>query len=57
MKTLNYMLQVDEVVNGIKGIGGELKEDHVVKKVLGSLPRFYNHRVFAIEENKNLDIY
>lgn len=47
----SYMFWVDEVVTRIKGLGVELKEDEVVKKVLGSLPKSYAHKVPSIEES------
>lgn len=48
---------MDEVVIGIKGIGGEVKEDEIAKKVLRYLPKYYSHKVYAIEESKDLDKY
>lgn len=53
----SYVLWVDEVVNGIKGIGGELKEDEAMKKILRSLPKSYSHKISTIEESKDLDKY
>jgi len=41
---------VDQKVNGITGLGGEVKEDEIVKKVLRTLPKSYSHKVFAIEK-------
>lgn len=53
----SYILQVTEVVNGIRGISGKWDEDGVVKKALRSLPKYYSSKVFAIEERKDLDKY
>ena len=36
-----YLLRVDEVVNAIRGLGGELKEREVVDKVMRTLPMKY----------------
>lgn len=51
----SYMLWVDEFVIGIKGVDGEVKEDEIVKKVMIYLPKSYRHKVFYIEESKDLD--
>lgn len=53
----SYIHQVDEVVNEIKGIDRELKENEVVKKVHISLPKSYSLKVSCIEESKDLDKY
>ena len=39
-----YILRVDEIVNAIKGLGGEIKEKEVVEKVLRTLPIRYNQK-------------
>ena len=49
-----YLLRVDEVVNAIKGLGEELDELLVVKKVLRSLLLKYDAKVSAIEETRDL---
>ena len=36
-----YFLSVDEIVNSIRGIGGEIKEKDIVDKVLRTLPMKY----------------
>lgn len=53
----SYMQRVDEVVISIRGLGGELKEIEVVKKILGTLPKSYSHKVSTIEEFENLNQY
>lgn len=47
---------MDEVVTGIRILGGEVKADVIVKKVLISLPKA-SHNVSAIEESNELDKY
>ena len=37
-----YHPRVDEIVNDIKGLGGEIKDKEVVEKVLRTLPTRYN---------------
>ena len=37
-----YHLQLNEVVNAIKGLGGKLKEKKVVKRVLRTIPMKYD---------------
>ncbi|XP_043710374.1 uncharacterized protein LOC122659308 [Telopea speciosissima] len=52
-----YMLRVNEVVNAIRGLGEEIKDPVIVKKVLRSLPPRFDSKVFAIEEAKDLDTF
>ena len=47
--------EVDEVVNAIKGLGGELKEREVVGKVLRTLPMKYDSKVSTLEEQDDVD--
>jgi ketopantoate reductase len=49
-----YFLRVDEVVNAIRGLGEEIDESLVVKKVLRSLLLKYDAKVSAIEETRDL---
>ena len=37
-----YMLRVNEVVNAIRGLGEEINEPALVKKILRSLPPRFN---------------
>jgi len=46
----SYFARVTEIVNQIKILGGTLDDQQVVEKVLRSLPKSYNHIVFAILE-------
>jgi hypothetical protein len=48
-----YFLRIDEVVNAIRGLGEELDESLVVKKVLRSLLLKYDAKVSAIEETRD----
>jgi len=50
----NYFLRVDEIVNCMKKLGGEIKEVVVVEKVLRSLSPRFESKVSAIEEMENL---
>lgn len=52
---VRYLLQVDEVVKEIIGLGEELEESMVVKNILRSLPKAYTLKVFSIEEDRDLD--
>ena len=45
-----YLLRVYEIVNAIRGIGGEIKEKDVVNKVLITLPIRYESKVSSLEE-------
>jgi hypothetical protein len=49
-----YFLRVDEVVNAIRGLGEDIDESLVVKKVLRSLLLKYDAKVSAIEEIRDL---
>jgi len=44
------MQRIDEIINGIKGLGGTINEDEVAMKILRSLPKSYSHKVATIEE-------
>ena len=43
-----YLLRVYDVVNDIKGLGGELKEIELVYKVLRTLPMKYESKVSTL---------
>lgn len=51
-KVLEYFLRIDEVVNGMRGLGEEVDEFTVVKKVIRTLFSEYETKVCALEENK-----
>ena len=44
-----YLLQVEELVNAIRGLEGKLKEKEVVSKVLRTLPMRYDPKVSTLE--------
>ncbi|XP_043695626.1 uncharacterized protein LOC122646195 [Telopea speciosissima] len=50
-----FVSRVNEIINSIRGLGEELKDTVVLKKILRSLPKLYNPKVSAIEESKNLN--
>ena len=50
------ILRVDEVVNAIIGIGGEIKEREVIDKVLRTLPMKYDSKVSTLEERDDLEL-
>ncbi|XP_043705467.1 transcription initiation factor TFIID subunit 11-like [Telopea speciosissima] len=52
-----YMLRVNEAINAIRGLGEEIKDPMIVKKVLRSLPPRFDSKVSAIEEAKDLDTF
>jgi hypothetical protein len=49
-----YFLQVDEVVNNIKGLEEEIKEWVVLKKVPISLPMRFDSNISSLEEREDL---
>ena len=51
-----YILRVDEIVNVIRGIGGEIKEKDIVDKVLRTLPMRYDSKVSSLEEQDDLKL-
>ncbi|XP_043700212.1 uncharacterized protein LOC122650913 [Telopea speciosissima] len=50
-----FMSRVNKIINSIRGLGEELKDTVVVKKILRSLPELYNPSASALEELKNLN--
>ncbi|KAJ8642886.1 hypothetical protein MRB53_004634 [Persea americana] len=52
-----YMLRVNEVTNSIRGLGEEIKEPVIVKKVLRSLQPRFDSKVSVIEEAKDLNAF
>ena len=46
---------IDEVVNSMKALGEEVKEQLLVKKILRSSPMKFNSKVSAIEDRTDLD--
>jgi hypothetical protein len=50
-----YFLQVDEEVNGIRGLGVEVDESIIVQKVLRSIPMIFDPTISSLEERTDLD--
>ena len=50
-----YFLRVDETVNAIIGLGKEIEESIIVRKILRSLPMGFNPKISAIEERSDLN--
>jgi hypothetical protein len=50
----SYFLQVKEIVNSIKGLGDEIKEQVVVKKAFKSLPMSFDSKISTLEERVDL---
>lgn len=53
----DYLQRVDETTNTIRGLGEEIKDEVVVKKVLGSLTFKYDTKVSTIEEAKDMKVF
>ena len=51
----SYFLQVDEIVNIIKGLGEKVDEQVIVQKILRSLPIRFDSKISAIEERSDLN--
>ena len=45
-----YVLQVDEIVNIIRGLGEEIEGLVIVQKILRSLPMGFDPKVSSLEE-------
>jgi hypothetical protein len=50
-----YFLRVEEIMNAIIGLGEEIEESIIVKKVLRSLPMRFNPKISTIEERSDLN--
>ena len=48
----SFLDHVDGVVNSMKALGEEVKEQLVVENILRSLPMKFNSKVFAIKEKR-----
>ena len=53
---VEYLLRVDEIVNVIKGLWGEIKEKGVVQKLLRTLPTRYNPKVSTVEYRDDIEL-
>ena len=52
--TTSYILQVDQLVNTIRGLGEEVDEAIIVRKILRTLPKRCNPKIYALEERTHL---
>ena len=50
-----YILQVDQLVNTIRGLGEKVEDTIVVRKILRTLPNRFNPKISALEERIDLD--
>ena len=50
-----YFLQVDEIVNTMRGVGEHIENTTLVQKILRSLPMRFDSKVSALEERQYLD--
>jgi hypothetical protein len=50
-----YVLQFDETINEILGLGEEIKESVNVQKVLRSLPMIFDPKIPSLEEREDLN--
>lgn len=50
-----YPHWVNEIVSVIRGIGGKLEYNEVVRKVMLTLPKCYKPKKYAIEESYDMD--
>ena len=49
-----YFKKIDSIVNTIIGLGGEIEDDEIVKKVLRTLPKAYKPKVSTLEDREKL---
>ena len=56
-KVEDYLLKIDETVNGIRGLGEKIDDIDVVKKVLRSLPDKFDSKICSIEETRDINKY
>jgi len=52
---VGFLNKIQELVNDMHSCGDKVSEQHIVNKVLRSLPPRFDHLVITIEETKNLD--
>jgi hypothetical protein len=45
----SYFLQVDEIVNTIRGLGENIENSVIVQKILRSLPMRFDPKISALE--------
>ena len=50
-----FYAKLNDIVNSVLILGEEIPENEIIKKILRSLPSWFDSEVDAIEENKNLN--
>ena len=50
-----YILRVDQLVNTIRGLGEEVEETIVFRKILRTIPKRFNPNISTLEERTDLD--
>ena len=50
------LLRIDEIVNVIRILGGEIKEKEVVEKALRTLPIRYELKMSTLEERDDIEL-
>lgn len=54
-KIVDYLLRVDEIVNVVRGLGEDIDDNVIVKKVIRSLTSSYDTKFSTIEEARDLN--
>ena len=49
-----YFIQVDEIVNTMRGLGEKVENPTLVQNILRSLPMIFDSKVLSLEERKDL---
>jgi hypothetical protein len=47
-------LQVDVIVNTVRGLGEKIKNSFIVQKILRSLPMIFDPKISSLEERQDL---
>lgn len=53
----NYIQRVNDIIETIRDVGGNLEEGYVIRKIMLSLPKPYKPKKCAIKECHDLDKY
>ena len=56
-KVEDYLLKIDETINGIRRIGEKIDDIDVVKTILSSLLDKFDSKICFIEETKDINKY
>lgn len=52
-----YIHQVNESVNTLRGVGRMVEESEVVRKIMETLPKSYKPKKYSIEESHEMKMY